>query len=338
MNFEDYWYVAALSKELNNDSVLAARVLDHWIALFRDERGQAVAVEDRCLHRSARLSRGRARGGLLQCSYHGWVYDGRGRVVRVPSEGPKCSVERRARTFAVREQEDYVYVNLADEVKEEIKPFSIPFYGVGGWGAIRLVNRFHNNLTNCVENFVDVPHTAFVHSKIFRSARGERLTASVRRSNGSVVVSYGGERANLGVFAKFLNPGGREIEHTDSFHVPNITSVDYTFGPRRRFIITSQAVPASRDETIVYTDLTYDYGAWNMVAKPVIRRQAQKIINEDIEILGDQMEVIKKFGCRFSTTQADIIHVMIESIHQELIEGRDPRLLPEKSYEVEFWV
>lgn len=338
MNFKDFWYVAARSRELKRNGVLAARILDHRIALFRDERGRTVAIEDRCLHRSAQLSRGRVCNGRLQCAYHGWTYDGAGRVVRVPSEGPECRVERRGRVFAVCEADDYVYARLSEEEREEIKPFRIPFYGERGWGAIRLKNRFHNTVLNCVENFVDIPHTAFVHPKIFRVSREERLTATVTRSNGGVVVNYRGERGNLGVFSRFLNPKGDEIAHTDSFHMPNVTSVDYRFSPRRRFIITSQSVPVSDEETLVYTDLTFNYGMWNVAARPIIRWQAQKIIDQDIAILGNQMDVIKKFGARFSNTQADVIHVLIESIHKELREGRDPRLLPEKICEIEFWV
>ncbi|MBI5201381.1 MAG: hypothetical protein HY925_07330 [Elusimicrobia bacterium] len=40
----------------------------------------------------------------------------------------------------------------------------------------------------------------------------------------------------------------------------------------------------------------------------------------------------------FTHTPADIIHVFIESIHRELELGRDPRLLPDRSQEIEFWV
>jgi len=193
-------------------------------------------------------------------------------------------------------------------------------------------------VTNCAENFVDIPHTVFVHPKIFRVSRQEKFTARVKRAGGSVIVSYHNERANLGIFSWFLNPGGREITHTDSFHMPNVTSVDYIFGKNRRFIITSQSIPVTDEETLVYTDLTYNYGVWNAVAKPVIRRQAQMIINQDVAILADQMETIKKYGARFCNTEADVIHTLIESIRRELGKGSDPRLLPERECEIVFWV
>jgi phenylpropionate dioxygenase-like ring-hydroxylating dioxygenase large terminal subunit len=340
MDFKDFWYAVAESKELKRDAAVSAKLLGCWIALFRDETGKAVALEDRCLHRCAQLSKGRARAGRLQCGYHRWVYDGGGRVVSVPSDGPNGPKMDygRARSFSVCEADDYIYVRLRDASGAELKPFRIPYYREKGWSRIRLKNLFRNNVTNCVENFVDIPHTAFVHPKIFRAAKNERFTARVHRRNGSVTVSYGNERANLGIFSRFLNPAGREISHTDSFHMPNITSVDYDFGRARRFIITSQSIPMTEQETLVRTDLSYNYGIWNSLARPIIKWQARTIINQDIAILGNQMETIEKHGAHFSNAEADCMHVLIESIRGEIAEGRDPRLLPEETREIEFWV
>jgi phenylpropionate dioxygenase-like ring-hydroxylating dioxygenase large terminal subunit len=344
MDFKDFWYIAAESRELRPNRVLSRRILDEWIALFREENGKAVALVDRCLHRCARLSKGRVTTGRLQCAYHGWTYDGRGSVVYVPSEGPEGTraPHRHARSFQVQEQDDYVYIRLVDGMSQTeaaaIEPFKIPYYKTKGWAAIRLRNRFRNNVTNCAENFVDIPHTVFVHPKIFRVSRQEKFTAHVKRAGGSVIINYYNERANLGIFSWFLNPGGREIEHTDSFHMPNVTSVDYIFGKNRRFIITSQSIPVTEEETLVYTDLTYNYGVWNTIARPIIRRQAQMIINQDMAILADQMETIKKYGARFCNSEADIIHALIESIRNELGKGSDPRLLPEREHDIAFWV
>jgi phenylpropionate dioxygenase-like ring-hydroxylating dioxygenase large terminal subunit len=327
---------------LKPNRVLSRQILDEWVALFRDENGKATALQDRCLHRCARLSRGQVAAGRLQCSYHGWTYDGQGAVVAIPSEGPgdPKSKPRRARSFEVREQDDYVYLRLKSETEgiAGIEPFTIPFYRASGWAAIRLRNRFRNNVTNCAENFVDIPHTVCVHPKIFRVRRQERFTARVERRGGNVIVNYRNERTNLGIFSWFLNPGGHEIQHTDSFYMPNVTCVDYIFGRNRRFIISSQSVPVTDRETMVYTDLTYNYGIWNTIAKPVIRRQAQIIIDQDLEILADQMETINKYGLHFCNTEADLIHVLIESIRHELSRSSDPRLLPVQEHEIEFWV
>lgn len=340
MTFKDFWYAVAASKDVKRDNVVSAKLLGQWLAVFRDENAKAVALEDRCLHRCAQLSKGRAQNGRLQCGYHGWVYNAQGQVIGVPSDGPggpksNCG---RAKAFSVCEVDDYIYVRLGDSAGAELKPFRIPHYRERGWGAIRLKNVFKNNVTNCVENFVDVPHTAFVHPKIFRVMKNERLTARVERRDASVTVVYRNERANLGMFSRFLNPSGQEIKHTDSFRMPNVTNVDYDFGKHRRFIITSQSIPLTDEETLVRTDLAYNYGMWNSLSRPIIRWQAQTIINQDIAILGSQMETIKKYGACFSNTEADLIHTLIESIRDEIAGGRDPRLLPERDHQIELWV
>jgi phenylpropionate dioxygenase-like ring-hydroxylating dioxygenase large terminal subunit len=338
MNEKDFWYIVAESKNLKTNAPLSVKLFGEWIALFRDERGKPVAFEDRCLHRCVQLSKGRVEKGQLRCMYHGWLYDGTGRVVEVPSEGAPKTATRRARTFHTLERDDYVYVNLAETLIDGLQPFRIPHYNADGWGHLRLKHRFENNVTNCAENFVDIPHTVFVHPKIFRNRRRERFTADICRTQGNVKIRYHNERANLGIFSRFLNPGGGEIKHTDTFYLPNITCVEYEFSTRRRFFITSQSIPMTETETMVFTDLNYNYGLWNWPARPIIRWQAKTIIRQDVKILANQMQTMQHFGVHFSNTEADLIHILIESIRAELQKGNDPRLLPEKTHAIEFWV
>lgn len=337
----DFWYVVAETKELQRNKVLERQVLGRPLAVFRDAAGQSAVLENRCIHRNAPLSCGTVCGTGLRCGYHGWVYDRGGKVVDIPSLGPNQGKigTRSVPAFDTKEQDGYVYVRLSrDPLSEEFSPFPMPHAGEKGWKSVRVVNRFQNTVTNCAENFVDIPHTAFVHYGIFRKPAGERLTALVERRGGSVLVTYRGEKANLGTFSRLLNPSGAEIGHTDSFHMPNVTSVEYDFGPRRRFCITSQSVPVTDSETLVYTDLSYDYGIFNPVAGYFVKREGQKVIDQDIDILAKQMATIKRFGTKFTHTPSDVIHVYIEAVRAELEAGRDPRLLPDQSQEIEFWV
>lgn len=338
MRKEDYWYVVAESHEIGLNQVVSRSLMGEWLAVFRDQSGKLAALQDKCLHRTAQISRGKVTEGKLQCPYHGWTYNSDGQVTHIPSMGPtfkagsKCS-----KTYPVIEQEGYIYVRLSDAV-EGVKPFSMPCHRAEGYTTIRLQNLFRNNVTNCAENFVDIPHTTFVHPKIFRDAKHEKFGALIQREDGRVKVTYKNEKKNFGWFSWFLNPSGEEIGHTDEFFVPNITSVHYRFGGKNHFIITSQSVPLNDDETLVYTDLTYNYGIWTKISRPLVRWQAQTIIDQDVEILDNQMKTIKKYGAHFQNSPADIIHTWIESLQAEIEEGRDPRLLPKKETEIEFWV
>jgi len=153
-----------------------------------------------------------------------------------------------------------------------------------------------------------------------------------------VIVSYENETDNLGLFSRFLNPSGGKISHTDAFYMPNVTRVEYDMGNSRKFVITSQSVPLTAESTIVYTDLTYNYGVWSAIARPFIWLQAKVIIAQDIAILRNQMETIRRYGGKFHNSPADLIHTMIESIRYAIESGKDPRLLSPKVKIIEFWI
>jgi len=338
LDLRTFWYVAAESSELRPARVLARTVLGEPLALFRDADGRPAALEDRCRHRAAPLSRGLVDAGRLRCGYHGWVYAATGNVVEVPSSPCGAAAGCSVRAFPAIECDGYVYVRPAIEGPAGGTPFAVPHLGEPGWGHIRLVHRFRAGVTECVENFVNVPHTAWVHPVLFRSRRDERLRVVVTRREGTVTVDYHGERANLGLAASFLNRQGREIEHRDRFHMPNVTCVEYTFGPRRRFVITSQSVPVAVDETLVYTDLTYDYGAWTRLLRRPIRWLARRIIAQDQAVLAAQTEVLRRGAADFTHTSADLVYTWIAAIRRDLERGRDPRGAPAETREIELWI
>ena len=126
--------------------------------------------------------------------------------------------------------------------------------------------------------------------------------------------------------------------------MPNVTEVEYVFSPGRQLYIVSQTVPEEDDSSLVYTTLTYNFGLFsalkplNAIARRVLAWQGQSVIDQDVVALDQQMTVIRKYGEEFNNTSADAIHVLVESIRDELAAGRDPRALPVKRAEVRFWV
>jgi phenylpropionate dioxygenase-like ring-hydroxylating dioxygenase large terminal subunit len=340
VNYKNFWYIACQTPELKNDRPLGRTILDEWIVLFRDENGKACALRDRCIHRNSQLSLGTVHQGKLQCPYHGWTFNGPGKLVHIPSEGPNQNKvgNRCAKSYSVIEQDGFVFVCLEQDDALGLTPFRMPHYGDKGWETVRLFNSFNNNVTNCAENYIDVPHTVFVHDKIFRVGKQEEVETKVTRENGNVHIEYGGETDNLGWFSWFLNPKKTPITHIDHFYMPNVTSVQYKFG-RGEFWITSQCIPINDKLTHVWTDLTYDFGRlFNKIARPIVRYQGQSVIDQDIVALDNQMKVIEKYGTDFSNASADVVHVFIESIRDAIAKGEDPRTLPERKSVVKMWI
>ena len=80
----NYWYPAEWSKDLKAGEVKEIVFWKRSLALFRGEDGQVRAIENRCAHRQLKLTTGHVEGCNLVCPYHGWAYDGEGRVVDIP--------------------------------------------------------------------------------------------------------------------------------------------------------------------------------------------------------------------------------------------------------------
>lgn len=339
--FKSFWYVAIESSVLRTRP-LRSVILGEDLVLWRDEQGTPVAFPDRCLHRCARLSSGRVDSGLLQCRYHGWTYDSQGQVCSIPAEGgpPAGGRELRVIRLETREQDGYVYVRLEqpDAACGDAQPFAMPHWNEGGWGHVRLVNDFQADVADCVENYIDIPHTAFVHDRIFRVTRGERITAVVTRSGGRVRIRYSGERNNLGSWRWFLNPSGGPVEHEDNFFMPNVTSVNYRLPNGYEFVITSQSVPSDARKTRVYTDLSYRFGLFTRLAKPFVRRAGQVVIDQDVDILAEQGEVVARHGRKYQFSTPDRIHRCVDDIREAISRGEDARTLPEQLFEFEFFV
>src|SRR5262245_44231240 len=84
LKLEDYWYIAAPSSELLRRPIRRL-VEGETLVVFRDSHGRPQALTDRCAHRGMALSGGKVVGECIECPYHGWQYDGDGRVRAVPA-------------------------------------------------------------------------------------------------------------------------------------------------------------------------------------------------------------------------------------------------------------
>lgn len=320
----EHWYIAALSSEVTARRPLGRRVMEEPIVLWRDRDGCATAMTDRCLHRNARLSEGALFDGTIGCPYHGWTYDAAGVCVHVPSEGPgSCTLRRQLQSFPVRERDGFVWVYLGTPQRAgEREPFRFPPVGPG-WSSYVMVTRFDGDVTDLVENFMDVPHTAFVHRGWFRKGcEGRSAAALVERTADAVHVTYERPDDAVGFARWILNPDGAAVVHTDRFFMPNCTRVDYRWGERRHLVITSQITPVTADTTVVYTAITFTFGSLTRLARLVLPAYTRIVINQDVRILANQTANLRRFGDRrFHGTEADTVHEAIEALRAHALAG-----------------
>ncbi|MGA8220367.1 MAG: aromatic ring-hydroxylating dioxygenase subunit alpha [Candidatus Acidiferrales bacterium] len=325
MPLKDNWYIAAEARELKRKPI-GIELYGEKLVLFRDAKGEPAALEDRCAHRNLELSEGRTVEGCIECQYHGWRYDGAGALTAVPSLGANaCVPNHRVRAFPAAEQDGYIWVFLGRGAPQS-QPFHFPHYGEKGWTTFRMKTRFEASVESCLENFLDCPHTVFVHKGWFRSHDTRELTAIVQVGSDSVEARFHGEPISKSVVSRLFFPKGRELKHTDRFEMPNLSRVDYDFGPDRHFIITSQCTPIAEYETEVYTVITFRFGSIGALVRLVFEPLSRHIIQQDVDVLRAQTRQIRRFdGPRFAHVETDLLGLKIHALRR-CAERNDPRV------------
>lgn len=327
----DAWYIGLPSARLGKHPV--QRVVEgKALVFFRNSEGIPYALADKCLHRGMLLSEGRVEGDCIKCPYHGWEYDGQGRVVKVPAMGDsheRSSVHKN-RAYIVREQDSHIWVWLGNE-QPSYQPYHFPHNGENGWSTFFMHTRFHAPVEACLENFLDVPHTIFVHPGLFRNDQQKATKVRVTCNSDSAMADFLDEPVLQGIGPRLCLPKGARMHHTDQFILPSISRVDYDFGDKYSFIITSQCTQLSEMDIEVTTAITWRLPLPALVGHAFLRPYCRMVINQDVRLLKKLGSQISKYGFTTLDTPADLLGSHIKALRSAAINKEPPT--PVEAYE-----
>ncbi len=159
------WYVAAFADEVGR-SLLRRTLLGRDVILYRTEGGQAVALDNRCIHRSYPLSEGFLDGDTVVCGYHGFRYDVTGTLVQVPSQD-RCPKGVGVRQYPIVERGPLLWIWLGEE---EADPARLPphqWITEPDWVCSKGYFHLQGNYVSLHENLLDLTHLSFLHAKSF---------------------------------------------------------------------------------------------------------------------------------------------------------------------------
>ncbi|WP_346223221.1 aromatic ring-hydroxylating dioxygenase subunit alpha [Mycobacterium celatum] len=158
--------MAATTDEVG-ESLLARRLLDKPVLLYRRGSGDVVAMEDRCIHRAYPLSEGRRDGDRVVCGYHGFAYDPDGCLADVPSQ-ENVPPGARVGTYPVYEQSPFVWIWLGDPGVAALRPPPrVPWYADGtGWESTTEVLRVEANYLLLHEHYLDLTDVFVMHPEV----------------------------------------------------------------------------------------------------------------------------------------------------------------------------
>lgn len=159
------WYCAAWSEEVG-EALLARRILDEPVLLYRATSGEPVALLDVCPHKLAPMHLGKRIGDKVMCGYHGVEFDKDGRCVRNPQGNGFIPREAKLRAYAVVERYGVVWIWMGDPAKasaDKIPDFS--HLVAANRRTLRGGHRVACNYTIMIENLLDLGHGMFLHNQ-----------------------------------------------------------------------------------------------------------------------------------------------------------------------------
>lgn len=183
------WYIVAWSDEIVGAKILARRICDIPLAIFKAADGPK-ALYDSCPHRFAPLSMGKLENDSIVCGYHGLGFNGSGTCTTNP-HGP-ITKSMCVKSYPAIERHRAIWVWLGDA--EKSNPDMIPdldFQDVEYETALSF-GYLHGEADYklYVDNIMDLSHADFLHANTLggsfvgtkQEVKEEETTVTVRWS------------------------------------------------------------------------------------------------------------------------------------------------------------
>jgi phenylpropionate dioxygenase-like ring-hydroxylating dioxygenase large terminal subunit len=307
----DQWFPLAASRELG-ERPLARALHGVPIVLFRGRDGAPAALVDRCPHRNVPLSLGRCAGGVLECGYHGWRFDGTGACLAVPGLAGDAGrgAGRGADAHPAVERDGLVWVwSTPGPSPSAAEPFRFPHLADPRYTTVRHTQRLVGTVHAAVENALDVPHTAFLHGGLFRTPRRRSVVeVALRRGVDRAEAEYVGEPRPTGLLGRILAPGGGTVEHVDRFVLPCIAQVEYRLGLESHLVATTAFTPEADDAVRLFSAVSFRLPLPGWLVRPFVAPLALRVLAQDARMLAAQIGNVRRFGGeRFAHTELDVL-------------------------------
>ncbi|MFK7981172.1 MAG: Rieske 2Fe-2S domain-containing protein [Saprospiraceae bacterium] len=158
------WYAAAWDVEVKN-TLLARKICNKSLVLYRKQDGTPVVLEDACWHRLLPLSKGHLKGDTVVCGYHGLQYNSDGRCTYMPSQetiNPSACV----RSYPTVQKYRFVWVWMGNPaLADEAKIPDMHWNTALNWAGDGRMIEVKCNYRLVIDNLMDLTHETFVHSE-----------------------------------------------------------------------------------------------------------------------------------------------------------------------------
>lgn len=229
----DAWYMVAWPHEVTSTEPLARTVLGDDLVLFRTPAGEVVALEDRCAHRLAPLSRGRIEEGGIRCMYHGVKFGTTGQCVEIPAQ-PQGHPNMCVRRYPLVEKDGFLWAWMGTpEQADPSKIIDAHWAHDPRWAPSQGYLHVHAHMSLVADNLLDFGHLPFVHPNTVGAVQQAEFSTQVTPLAEGVQT----DRWYMDVPAsRFHQSVGRFTGNVDAWHcfrwhLPAIMSLDSGSAP-----------------------------------------------------------------------------------------------------------
>lgn len=209
----NFWYPVEYVGAVGIGQIIEVTFWGKDFAVFRGTDGQLRAIENRCAHRQLKLTTGAVRGCQVVCPYHGWSFDGDGRLVDIPHElFDKNMPNIRLPDFEVRERYGLIWLFPGERERAASVPMpEIPeIEGKDAWACVPVDFTWKAHHSMIIDNLSDFTHE-HLHRKYepFKDARLTQLAVEGDR----VFVEYDTQVAAGKLYSSFVPRASADTSH-----------------------------------------------------------------------------------------------------------------------------
>ena len=264
---------------------------DKKVCVYKQENNEVRILDDVCPHRGASLSAGKIHNNCIQCPYHGWQFNGEGRLVFIPSTKNRstpvnCSLD----SYPSKEQYGLLWTNLYGE--DVVTVPECPELDSTEWQSVSGTKVVEGNWIDWVCNSTDISHINYVHD-FADEANGSIENMKVYDTEDSVVCEASVVPKAVNIFTEHMQIPKCSI-HSE-FFFPNTTVIKIQLKNPYEFITYTTVTPLDFQSSRITWVFAWNFSTGNIVSDSLLKNrfaeEMEKTIGEDEAIIQDLTDV-----------------------------------------------
>jgi len=319
---KNQWYAVLESKEVRKDRLTGVVRLGERLVFWRDTDGKVICLYDKCAHRGASIAAGKLTENKAQCPFHGFQYNGSGKVTLIPANGKSSAVggQYRVKSYPTEEKHGMVFIFWGDKTEDPLP--EVPHFDNldDKFSYTTTIHYWPVHYSRAIENQLDLVHVPFVHYNTI--GKGNRTLV-----NGPVELVKDNRQIEFWVYNE--KDAGQTPKKSDELPQPDETKqhIHFIFPNMWQNFIIEQLrifvafVPVDESNTAIYLR-TYQRFSIMPLLKQIIdyfnMRFSIKVLNQDKRVVITQLPIKTELQMDEKLIHGDLPIVTYRRIREEL--------------------